>query len=259
MNDAHGSDHLFRPATSVRHRHKSDQRLRLTLPSHSQHIFKALTRTHPRTTTIKLRFGTTNRPRKLTVLKTQATHPGNASEILATAPKPDATRVDVVRKSATRLSRVATIVTVAGSRAKAMDPSQSATRDRTQAVELIIIHCSPKCKPAISHNNLQRLKDPMVIGMIIGAKSRQRQRRMIPYTDSLHRAPMNTDVLIAAKYSATHHGNIESRTGHTHHMLYLQSNTTNQSHQSRTLIIDPHTKPGDIINHTLRCTAQQPL
>jgi hypothetical protein len=130
VNDAHGSDHPSRHATSVKHRHRSDQRLRPTLPSHSQHIFKKLARNRLSTTNCKrkrkhtLRRDTTNLPRKHTVPKTWVIHPGNASETSAIAPKQDVTRAVIARRNATRPGLIATTVPAAGSIALATDPSR---------------------------------------------------------------------------------------------------------------------------------------
>jgi len=210
VNEAHGSDHPFQHATCGYH-HKSDQRLKLTLPSLSHRISKALIRIHPRRVIVKLRPDAANHLRKLIARKSWATLPGNASGISAIEPKLDVTRADVVRKSAMRPSRIATTVNVARSIAKATALSQLATRDPTQAVEFIT-HCNQNCKLWITLNSLQHLTGWTVLGMITGAKFLLPQQRMIPCIDTLRKFHMNTDVLTAATCTATRHGNIESQT-----------------------------------------------
>lgn len=91
-----------------------------------------------------------------------------------------------------------------------------------QAVELRS-HYNPKLK--ISLSSLRSLTDRTALGMITGAKFHQPQHRMIPNTDFLRRALMNTDIHTAAMSSTTRHGNIENQMGRSLHTCSLRSNT----------------------------------
>jgi hypothetical protein len=256
VNDAHGSDRPFLHAISVWHHHKSDQRLRPTLPSHSQHISKKLTRIHLIKTNSKRKHppqrDITNHPRRHIALKTLAIHLENASETLAIAPKPDVTRAEVAKRSAMRPGPGATTVPAVGLIALAMDLSRpQATKDR-QAVESTS-HCNRKRK--IPLNSTQCLTGLKALDMIIGAKSnRHLQHRMIPCTDTLRRTLMNTDIHTAATTSATRHGNIGKQMGRSLPTCNHRSITIIRSSlRLRTLTTDP------INNLTPRCMVQQPL